>query len=256
MVKWQECQMQRYFVLPEQISEQEVLIRGEDVHHLKNVMRAKPGQQLIVCSGQGLDYQAEVMEIGAQEVRCRILGTSASRGEPDTKVTIAQSVPKGDKLEWIIQKGTELGAVSIIPFISKRTVVKIDARKAEKKRERWQRIAKEAAEQAHRGRIPAVSNPLSWEKLLEQMERAEAAFIAYEKGGIPLKQAILSTKAKNIMLIIGPEGGFEEGEIAEAKGKGVIPITLGSRILRTETAPLVALSCIMFARDDLGGENL
>jgi 16S rRNA (uracil1498-N3)-methyltransferase len=255
MVKWQECQMQRYFVLPEQISDDELVIRGEDVHHLKNVLRAKPGQNLIVCAGQGLDYQAEVMEIAAKEVRCRIIGRSVSRGEPRTKVTIAQSLPKGDKLEWIIQKGTELGAVSFIPFISKRSVVKIDARKADRKRERWQKIAKEAAEQAHRGQIPTVSRPLAWEELLEQTEKAEASFIAYEKGGIPLKAAISSVSANNIMVIIGPEGGFEEREIAAAKEKGAIPVSLGARILRTETAPLVALSCIMFARDDLGGEN-
>jgi 16S rRNA (uracil1498-N3)-methyltransferase len=164
-------------------------------------------------------------------------------------------LPKGDKLEWIVQKGTEIGAVSFLPFTSERTVVKIDARKAEKKLERWHRIAKEAAEQAHRGRIPDVSRPLSWKELLSKIEAAEVAWIAYERGGVPLAQAISETDARNILLIIGPEGGFSEKEIEEAKGSGAIPITLGSRILRTETAPLAALSCILFARHDLGGEQ-
>jgi 16S rRNA (uracil1498-N3)-methyltransferase len=156
-------------------------------------------------------------------------------------------------LEWILQKGTELGASAFLPFSSERSIVKIDARKIGKKRERWERIVKEAAEQAHRGKLPTVATPMSWKALLQEIGNRECAWIAYEKGGLPLAEAMASAKDE-ILLIVGPEGGFTESEIEEAKEAGAVPISLGSRILRTETAPLMALSCILFARQDLGGE--
>ncbi|MBA4493132.1 16S rRNA (uracil(1498)-N(3))-methyltransferase [Paenactinomyces guangxiensis] len=247
--------MQRYFISPEQRDRDRIRISGEDVHHIKNVMRSRPGDQLVCCDGRGNDYLAEIIEIDPAAVLCRVIDKSSSLGEPETKVTIAQSLPKGDKLEWILQKGTEIGAVRFLPFVSERTIVKIDARKAAKKRERWQRIVKEAAEQAHRGFIPEVASPVSWTGLLEEIHRTEEALIAYEKGGVPLAKSLAQISSKQILLIIGPEGGFTESEVAGAQRAGAIPVTLGSRILRTETASLAALSCILFARNDLGGET-
>ncbi|MFC7440636.1 16S rRNA (uracil(1498)-N(3))-methyltransferase [Laceyella putida] len=245
--------MQRYFIAQEQIMETTIRLVGEDVHHIKNVMRNKPGDQIICCAGQGIDYLVEIESLDSSEVMTRIVERMPSKGEPRTKILLAQSLPKGDKLEWILQKGTELGASAFLPFSSERSIVKLDARKIDKKKERWDRIVKEAAEQAHRGAVPTVATPLSWKALLQEITKRECAWIAYEKGGLPLAEAIGSA-ADEILFIVGPEGGFTEAEIQEAKEAGAVPISLGSRILRTETAPLMALSCILFARQDLGGD--
>jgi len=246
--------MQRYFVAPEQLKQDQIVIMGDDVHHLKNVMRCQPGDEIICCAGEGEDHLAEIELITAKEVIARVKKTFPSIGEPNVHVTVAQSIPKGDKWEWVLQKGTEIGAVRFVPFISERTIVKIDARKQDKKVERWRKIAKEAAEQAHRGRIPEVSAPLTWTEMLAKAKQAETAWICYEKGGKPLKAVWKEALARDIFLIVGPEGGFTEREVAEALEAGIQPITLGPRILRTETAPLVALTSILFASDDLGGE--
>lgn len=244
--------MQRYFIAQEQKMGTAIRIIGEDVHHIKNVMRKKPGDQIICCAGQGVDYLAEIQSLDRDEVLAQIVAEMPSKGEPRTKVLLAQSLPKGDKLEWILQKGTELGASAFLPFTSERSIVKLDARKSAKKQERWNRIVKEAAEQAHRGAVPEVKAPMSWQELLQEITKRECAWIAYEKGGLPLADAIASA-TDEILLIVGPEGGFTAAEIHEAKEAGALPISLGSRILRTETAPLMALSCILFARQDLGG---
>jgi 16S rRNA (uracil1498-N3)-methyltransferase len=247
--------VQRYFILPEQKDQERITITGQDVHHIKNVMRFRAGDQVICCDGRGLDYLVEITEITKEKVVCLIRETFPSRGEPRTKVTIAQSLPRGDKIDWILQKGTELGAYRFLPFLSERSLVKLDQGKAQKKQERWQKIVKEAAEQSHRGRVPEVELPIAWNELLQRISEAEISWIAYENGGESLKSAIQSAEVDEILLIIGPEGGFSEREIAEAKAHGAIPVSLGNRILRTETAPLMALSCILFAKEDLGGET-
>ncbi|SFJ09285.1 16S rRNA (uracil(1498)-N(3))-methyltransferase [Thermoflavimicrobium dichotomicum] len=245
--------MQRYFVSPKQISGNQIQITGDDVHHIKTVMRNRIGDRFICCDGHGLDYFVEITEIHSQYIECRVLETAPSKGEPVSQITIAQSLPKGDKFETILQKGTEIGAARFLPFTSLRTIVKLDDKKGQKKLERWKRIVKEAAEQSHRGCIPEVFQPIHWKELLKEIEKAELALIAYEKGGEPLTHVTMS-EAQQILLIIGPEGGFSEQEIEEAKAAGALPITLGTRILRTETASLVALSCILFAKRELGGE--
>lgn len=247
--------MQRYFILPTQIEQERILILGDDVHHIKNVMRLKPGDECICCAGDGEEHLVEIEAIHHDQVITRIKKTIPSTGEPFVQVTIAQSMPKGDKWEWILQKGTEIGAIRFVPFISKRTIVKIDSRKQDKKWQRWRKIVKEAAEQSHRGRIPEVLSPLSWAECLQEAKKADSAWICYEKGGKPLKAVWDEKPVRNIFLMIGPEGGFTEQEIAEAIEVGIQPITLGPRILRTETAPIVALTSILFASDDLGGER-
>ncbi|WP_124727840.1 16S rRNA (uracil(1498)-N(3))-methyltransferase [Staphylospora marina] len=247
--------MQRYFTAPEQISGGFARIIGEDVHHILRVMRCRPGDRIIVCAGTGTDYLCEITETGAEEVLCRIVSESPSTGEPVTRLWIAQSLTKGDKWEWVLQKGTEIGAAGFIPFTSERCLIKIDEKKADKKQARWRKIVKEAAEQSHRGRVPEVAPVMNWKDLLRSVARFEAAFLAWEKGGKALKRAIAETEASEILLIVGPEGGFSEREAEEAAGSGAVPISLGSRILRAETAPLFAASCILFARNDLGGET-
>lgn len=252
--------MQRYFIEPEQCKDGEVRITGEDAHHIGTVMRGKPGDQLIVCDGTGMEAIVKVRSIAKQEVLADLVSVEQSRGEPSVKVTIAQAMPKGDKMDIVIQKGTEVGAARFIPFMSERTIVQYDAKKEQKRLERWMRIAKEAAEQAHRGKIPEVTAICSWKELLREAAEADLAIFCYEKEeGLTLRQQLTRLKRErgkqvNLMLIVGPEGGFSENEAVEAAAAGCITISLGRRILRTETAALVGLAGILYEFGEIGGE--
>ncbi|MFT9848622.1 16S rRNA (uracil(1498)-N(3))-methyltransferase [Aneurinibacillus sp. REN35] len=241
--------MQRYFVDPSQMDEQFVTITGDDVNHIVRVMRSRPGDEVICCSGLGRDVRGAIDVIESDHVRVRILEEGLANRELPVQVTIAQGLPKGDKMELVIQKGTELGAFSFCAFTSMRTVVKLDDKKEKKRIERWQKIAKEAAEQSHRSRVPDVMNVLSWRELLASAPRFHYALFAYEKEEMAtLRRALSSVPAgSTILLVIGPEGGFDEKEVAEAEAAGFVSVSLGRRILRAETAPLYALSCMSYA---------
>ncbi len=251
--------MQRYFITNEQFNEQRLIITGDDAHHLANVMRAKPGDVIIVCDGSGREAQAELEHVSRTEVAAIRMEARESEAEPNVRVTIAQALPKGDKLETVIQKGTEVGAYSFVPFVSERTIVQYDAKKESKRLERWGKIAKEAAEQSHRGRIPSVASVIKWRELLKLAAEQDAAYFCYEKeAGLRLRSLLGKLRAErgeqvSIMLIIGPEGGFTEKEVSEAEDAGCVPVSLGRRILRTETAALVGLSAILYEYGEIGG---
>jgi 16S rRNA (uracil1498-N3)-methyltransferase len=281
--------MQRYFIAPEHFLEASVTIAGDDAHHLVRVMRAKEGEQVIVSDGISREALVRIRELDKDRVIADIVECLPMNKEPGVEVWIAQSLPKGDKMELVIQKGTEIGADRFIPFASERTVVQLDAKKEGKKIERWQKIAKEAAEQAHRNRVPVVDIPLSWKALLQLAGEADAAWICYEKeNGLQLRQEIAAALSKwqanrsqdsdwqkdimqdgagevqannslraqrvKLMLIVGPEGGFSEREIEAAEAAGCRSISLGKRILRTETAAMVGLTCILYEAGEMGGE--
>ncbi|MBN6186206.1 16S rRNA (uracil(1498)-N(3))-methyltransferase [Aneurinibacillus sp. BA2021] len=241
--------MQRYFVDPSQMDERFVTITGDDVNHIARVMRSRPGDEVICCNGLGRDVRGAIAAIEADHVRVRIVAEDLMNRELPVQVTIAQGLPKGDKMELVIQKGTELGAFSFCAFTSMRTVVKLDEKKEKKRMERWQKIAKEAAEQSHRSRVPDVMNVLSWRELLASAPRFHYALFAYEQEEeATLRRALSDVPAgSNILLVIGPEGGFDEKEVAEAAAAGFVSVSLGRRILRAETAPLYALSCMSYA---------
>ncbi|WP_240416943.1 16S rRNA (uracil(1498)-N(3))-methyltransferase [Paenibacillus periandrae] len=257
--------MQRYFIAPEQFTEAAVTISGDDAHHLVRVMRAKEGEQVIVSDGESREALVRIRELDKDQVTADIVELLSMNHEANVEVWIAQSLPKGDKMETVIQKGTEIGAARFIPFISERTVVQLDAKKEGKRVERWQKIAKEAAEQAHRNRVPVVDIPLTWKALLQQAGLADAAWICYEKeNGLQLRQQIqaalasrqvtdTSTDKIKLMLIVGPEGGFSEREVEAAEAAGCRSISLGKRILRTETAAMVGLTCILYESGEMGG---
>ncbi|WP_135546699.1 16S rRNA (uracil(1498)-N(3))-methyltransferase [Paenibacillus cymbidii] len=253
--------MQRYFVAPEQFVGQRVTIGGDDAHHLQRVMRAEPGDQLIVCDGNGRTALASIASLAKTEVVADIVREVEESREADVDIWIAQSLPKGDKLETVIQKGTELGASRFIPFESERTVAYYDGKKEEKKLERWRKIAKEAAEQAHRSRLPVIEAPCGWKRLLEAAGQADLALICYEKQDEKSLRSLLREWAQTegaaqtgtVLVIVGPEGGFAEREIREAAEADCRPVSLGRRILRTETAALVALSCILYETGEMGG---
>ncbi len=248
--------MQRYFIPPDDMLENKAVVSGDDAHHLIRVMRAAPGDQVILSDGAGRECLAEVVELNKDSALLRIVEERASESEPRASVWIAQSLPKGDKLETVIQKGTEIGAIRFVPFVSARTVVQYDARKEAKRLERWRKIAKEAAEQAHRGRVPEVNEPLSWRGLLALAKEADTALLCYEKeGGRQLRDELSGRDFTRgpVLVVIGPEGGFTDAEAAEAEAAGIVPVGLGRRILRTETAGLTALSCIMYETGEMGG---
>lgn len=249
--------MQRYFVAQENVSPEteQVVIVGDDVTHIARVMRSSAGDDLICCDEQGACYLCKIEHIEKDEIRCRIVEKLSSDRELPVRVTVAQGLPKGDKMEWVIQKGTELGARSFVPFTSSRTVVQLDAKKEQKRLERWSKIAKEAAEQAHRQFVPAIQPLHSWKQLLQLATDYNLALLAYENEQTKtLHEALAAADhSSSILMVIGPEGGFSEAEVQEAMEFGFLPIALGKRILRTETAALYGLSCLSYYFEQLGG---
>lgn len=259
--------MQRYFVAPDQIRDGVVTITGEDAHHAARVMRMKPDERLIACDGQGRTVLASVLEATPQEVKAEVLELLEQHSEPAWSVTIAQSLPKGDKMELVIQKGTEIGAASFLPFESERMVVQYDGKKEAKRLERWSKIAKEAAEQAHRHRIPSIEPLLNWKGLLKQIGECDLALFCYEREGKDahgrgIADAVREWKraaegqaasSPRVLLIVGSEGGFTEREAQEAQDAGAKLVALGKRILRTETAGLVGLTCLLYESGEMGG---
>ncbi|CAM4054672.1 16S rRNA (uracil(1498)-N(3))-methyltransferase [Cohnella lubricantis] len=257
--------MQRYFVPPGQIGESAVTLLGDDARHLATVMRAKPGDEFIVCDGSGIELLAKAQTVEAAQVVADIVSRQASAAETAWRVTVAQSLPKGDKLETVIQKGTEAGAHAFRPFLSQRTIVQYDERKEAKRLERWRKIAKEAAEQAHRGIVPEVASVCSWKALISSFDEYDLTLLCYEEEGRrgsglqPVLAAFNhdiaadSAREPRVLLIVGPEGGITPQEAEQAAAAGAKAVGLGRRILRTETAALVALAAIAYESGELGG---
>lgn len=250
--------MQRFFVPAGQWSAQAVRITGPDARQLAAVLRAKPGDRIIAADGRGRAAVAVITRVSPDEVTADLAEALPVTGEPAVRITVAQGLPKGDKMDLVIQKGTEIGAVRFIPFVSRRTVVKLDERKAAGRLARWSRIAKEAAEQAHRGAVPVVAPVTPWRELLQAAGRYDLALLCYEREeALAFRRLLADVQARapapDILLIVGPEGGFADEEAREAESAGCRPVSLGRRILRTETAALVALSCILYEFGEIGG---
>ena len=253
--------MQRYFIDAASFGAHKVTISGNDAHHIARVMRMKPGDRIIVSDGESREAIVEIAELETGEVTAEIVELRSMTNEPAWQIFIAQGLPKGDKMETVIQKGTEIGAAGFIPFQSERVVVQYDAKKEGKRLERWQRIAKEAAEQAHRSIIPQIHPVLSWSALLGELTGYDLVVLCYEKeSNSPssgLREVIGSGfdpgSPRKVLLIVGPEGGFSEREVAEAEACGIRIAGLGKRILRTETAAMVGLTCLMYESGEMGG---
>lgn len=243
--------MNHFFVRPEDIEKETAVIRGGDVNHIRNVLRMKEGEELLLSDGEGNDYHCEIAEVKEEEVLCRILDTETSRTEPSVKFFLFQGLPKADKLEHIIQKSVELGVYEIIPVQTARAVVRYDEKKRKAKRERWQKIAEGAAKQSRRGIIPEVRPVMSFPEAVEAAKDLDLVLIPYEnyKDMKATKETIAGIRpGMKVGIFIGPEGGFAQEEVALAKEAAkAVPICLGSRILRTETAPLMLLSVLMFS---------
>ncbi len=241
--------MHRFYVAPNQIQAESVTIMGTDVNHIKNVLRMKQGDEIVICNGQGKDCYCIINKVSEADITAKIISTKDTGTELKSKITLFQGLPKKDKMELIIQKAVELGVHDIVPVITKRAVVKLeDKKKEEKKLERWQAIAEEAAKQSGRGIIPIVKPVQSFKEALTNAKKMGQAVIPYENAtGMTRTRELISSmgQLETIGIFIGPEGGFEESEIKLAMDNNILPITLGRRILRTETAGLAILSMIV-----------
>lgn len=242
--------MYQFFVEPHQIHDNTVIIEGGDVNHIKNVLRMKVGEEIAVSNGvDGKEYRCGIARIEEESIVCELRFVKEDGLELSSRVHLYQGLPKADKMELIIQKAVELGVYEIIPVETKRCVVKLDAKKAKSKVERWQAIAEAAAKQSKRRIVPTVTMPVTFGEALQQVKDMEVKLIPYELAeGMEKTKEIIGNLPENvdIAVFIGPEGGFEEKEIEKAMNAGVQPITLGKRILRTETAGFTVMAWIMY----------
>ena len=242
--------MYRFYVSADQLAEKEVFISGGDVNHIKNVLRLEVGDWIVACDGNGTDYVSRIQSICSDEVVASIEKVQPTGTELPVRITLFQGMPKKDKLELIIQKAVELGAGEIVPVMTKRTVVKLsEEKKINKRLERWQSIAYAAAKQCDRGIIPMVHKPVSYEEALAMADQLDYNVIPYElQTGMEEARKIVdqACKQRSLGIFIGPEGGFEPEEVERAMTRNIHPMTLGKRILRTETAGMALLSILMF----------
>lgn len=243
--------MQRFFVEPHQIDEEahQIHITGSDVNHISNVLRMKTGEELWISDGSKYEYRCTIESFEPDEVLLHIVYSQEPEYELPCRIYLFQGLPKADKMELIIQKAVELGAYEIIPVETKRCVVKLDGRKSAKKTARWQQISESAAKQSKRMLIPNVHEVLTFREALKYAESMDVRLVPYElaRGMQETKEILTGIEpGQSVGIFIGPEGGFEEKEIEAAIEGGAKPITLGRRILRTETAGLAILSVLMF----------
>ena len=241
--------MYHFFVSPDQVRENHIYIEGSDVNHIKNVLRMRVGEVLEISDGNNTNYLCEIESLEDEEICVVILEQQISEVELPSKIYLFQGLPKNDKMELIIQKAVELGAYEIVPVATKRAVVKLDEKKAHKKVERWNSIAEGGAKQSGRSYVPKVNSVMSFKEAIAYASELDVKLIPYElaEGMQETKRVITNIKpGQSIGIFIGPEGGFEPSEISYAMEAGVTPITLGKRILRTETAGITTLSILMY----------
>ena len=232
--------MPRFFI--DGTADGRAYIAGADALHIAKALRMRPGEALTLCDGKGTDFDGVLETVTDRQVTVRISASRPSQAEPTLAVTLYQGLPKGDKMDWIIQKAVELGVTAVVPVATRRSVARLEG-KADKKQERWQRIAAEAAGQCGRGMLPAVERPLSWSQALSRLS-GEPALVFYEGGGRPLRE-LVTPSTRRLSVFVGPEGGFDPEEIDAIRRQGGGVATLGPRILRCETAPLAALTLLM-----------
>ncbi len=244
--------MARFYISPEAAKGNEITVEGSDVNHISNVLRLKCGDSLSISNGQGVEYYCIIKTITNDQVVLEIQYETESEYELPVEITLFQGLPKGDKMELIIQKAVELGASEIVPVSMARSIAKLSGKQADKKIERWNRIAEAAAKQARRGIVPRVAPACSFKEMCNELESYDLVILPYENAeGISATKALferagrLIQARKGIAVIVGPEGGFDQTEIDHLMKDNIEPVSLGRRILRTETAGLAVLSNLM-----------
>lgn len=242
--------MYQFFVEPSQIQDKKVIITGSDVNHMKNVLRMKVGEEIAVRNGvDGKEYRCGIEEFAQDQVICSLRFIREEGVELPSKVYLFQGIPKSDKMEMVVQKAVELGVFEVIPVAVRRCVVKLDEKKAQAKVNRWQGIAEAAAKQCKRGVVPVVREPMTMKEAVSYAREMDVKLIPYElaEDMAHTKKVIEAIRpGESVAVFIGPEGGFEESEVAEALAAGIEPITMGRRILRTETAGITVMSWLMY----------
>jgi len=228
-------------------------VEGDEVKHIRKVLRLRAGDEITVFDGLGKEFEGTIVEEGLSSVVIKIRNVYSSKRDSPLEVTLAQSLLKGEKMDYLIQKATELGIKEIIPFLSSRSVPLLERSKRLKRNHRWERIAIEASKQCGRGVVPEIESLQDYPEMLQKASPDALRLILWEREGIKLKEIFERSKGRNrIFFVVGPEGGFSQQEVDEAKGAGFIPVTLGKRILRAETASLCFLSILQYEQGDMG----
>ena len=242
--------MSIFYIKNTQMSQEKAVIIGEDVKHIHDALRYQVNDELAICNEDGVKYLTKITAISKEQIELQIIKQCEDTSESEFHITLLQGMPKADKLEWIIQKGTELGVSEIIPVITERVIVKLEEKNIDKKLERWNKIALEAAKQSGRQKIPEVKKPINLKKLVENILKYDILLLPYECEKERTWKAVLHNrghKDKNIAILIGPEGGFSEEEVSVLRSmKNVEVVTLGPRILRTETAGMATIAMVLY----------
>lgn len=242
--------MHRFFIPPGWIRGETVLLLDDVAHQLRHVLRLRPGARIIVLDDRGWEYEVELMTVEQKAARGAICARRPASGEPSVRLTLAQALLKKDNFEWVLQKGTEIGVTRFIPLITGRTVAVGEDGIGPTKQERWARIVREAAEQSRRGALPVIEAPLTLSAALDDSAAADLALIAWEEErAMSLRRAVAplrSADKPHVTVFIGPEGGFTADEVAQARARGAVAVSLGTRILRAETAAAAAALLVLY----------
>ncbi len=245
--------MPRFYVPKPQIEEGMLRVEGSEVRHIRRVLRLRAGDEIVIFDGSGKEYHGFIVDEGLSFVLIRIDHISSSKKESHLEITLAQSLLKGEKMDTLIQKATELGVKEIIPFFSSRSVPLAEKTKSQKRHHRWERIVIGASKQCGRGMVPEIGLPRDYSEMLQAVSPNSLRLILWEREGIRLKEVLGGPKGKKkVFFIVGPEGGLTQEEVAQAKGKGFIPVNFGERIMRSETASLCLLSILQYEWGDIG----
>jgi len=245
--------MARFYVPQPRIEKGMLEVEGEEVKHIKKVLRLRAGDEVAVFDGLGKEFEGTIVEERLSSVVIKVQNVLTSKRDSPAEVTLAQSLLKGEKMDYLIQKATELGVKDVIPFLSSRSVPLLDKLGKLKRHHRWERIAIAASKQCGRGVIPKIESLQDYSDMLRTASPNSLRLILWEREGTKLKEILESSKEKKkVFIVIGPEGGFSQEEVEEAKRARFIPVTLGRRILRAETASLCFLSILQYERGDIG----
>ncbi len=245
--------MPRFYVPKPIIKKGMLTVTGDEVKHIRKVLRLGIGDRISIFDGSGMEYEGAIAEVTSSSVVVKIHDIFSSKKESHLEITLAQSILKSEKMDYLIQKATELGVKKIIPFISSRSIPLLEKEKRLERHRRWKKIAVEASKQCGRGVIPEIDPPEDYRELLASVPEGALKFILWEKEGERLKEALRGpARSKKIFFIVGPEGGLSREEVEEAERMGFVPVTLGERILRAETASLCLLSILQYERGDMG----
>ncbi len=245
--------MYRFFADKDQVNGSRIIISGKDAHHIKDVLRLGIGDEIYVCTDDEWEYTCEISNITRDEVSVSVVDATRPGKELPSRITLYQCLPKREKMELIIQKAVELGAVRVVPVMSARCIVKLDEKKKESRVERWNSIAEAAAKQSKRMIVPEVGQIMNFAAALKEAKQNDVCLIPYEKSeGMDATRDLMNgiKPGQSIAVFIGPEGGFEEQEVELAQNEGFKAVSLGKRILRTETAGMFVLSVLGFLLDD------